>query len=609
MAIIYSYENENELKRSDKLVGTATSLYNGRVRRVTKNFTIGELSDFIAGGNLTLSNGGTTGPATLIDNILNIPIYQGAITLTTSGTSGVATLTGNTLNIPNYTTTTPTLQSVTNNGNTTTNTIDIAGFTAGFAFSDGYSIGAQDIENSWYSVIIPFVGLQTYDTSYNSVVGSEEIFVFSNDGLNYSSIKANGSLNLKKNGGSLGTLSTNTLTQARSWNLPNASGTIALTSDIPSVTGYVPYTGATGNVNLGNNDIYVAKYWMYDEPNDGYGSMHLTDGVFHVEDVDGHSMITFEDAFFTFAKSSTIRALLNVSNITVNRDYLFPDASGTIALTSDLSGYVPYIGATSNLNIAPYDLYAGDIYAGAWNGDVISLSSGGTGATTAAGARANLGAGTVNSVAALTLGTTGTDLSSSVATGTTDPVITLNVPTASATKRGALSSADWTTFNNKQNSLGYTPYRYVNATQSIGSNSTGETQLIRVTIPANSFSTNDIIKIKLRFSKTGLINANTLRMKMSTSASMPSAGASQIATVTMANTSTYTPFERLMGISAGNLKGYSFTTSNVTDLAATANNISSVAFDVTQTQYLYVSVNPAAITTDVTYLETIEITN
>jgi len=59
------------------------------------------------------------------------------------------------------------------------------------------------------------------------------------------------------------------------------------------------------------------------------------------------------------------------------------------------------------------------------------------------------GSGTVTSVAALTLGTTGTDLTSTVANGTTTPVITLNVPTASATNRGALSSTDWTTFNNK----------------------------------------------------------------------------------------------------------------------------------------------------------------
>lgn len=57
--------------------------------------------------------------------------------------------------------------------------------------------------------------------------------------------------------------------------------------------------------------------------------------------------------------------------------------------------------------------------------------------------------GTVTSVAALTLGTTGTDLSSTVATGTTTPVITLNVPTASATNRGVLSSTDWSTFNGK----------------------------------------------------------------------------------------------------------------------------------------------------------------
>ena len=70
--------------------------------------------------------------------------------------------------------------------------------------------------------------------------------------------------------------------------------------------------------------------------------------------------------------------------------------------------------------------------------------------------------GTVTSVAALTLGTTGTDLSSTVANGTTTPVITLQVPTASATNRGALSAADWTTFNGKATAFtyttGYIPY-------------------------------------------------------------------------------------------------------------------------------------------------------
>lgn len=93
----------------------------------------------------------------------------------------------------------------------------------------------------------------------------------------------------------------------------------------------------------------------------------------------------------------------------------------------------------------------------------VAIANGGTGATSAAAALTNLGAyaasnpagytantGTVTSVAALTIGTTGTDITSTVATGTTTPVITLNIPTASATNRGVLSAADWTTFNNKQ---------------------------------------------------------------------------------------------------------------------------------------------------------------
>lgn len=87
-----------------------------------------------------------------------------------------------------------------------------------------------------------------------------------------------------------------------------------------------------------------------------------------------------------------------------------------------------------------------------------TVSLTGAGGTTVTGTYPNFtissssgGSGTVTSVSALTLGTTGTDLSSTVANSTTTPVITLNVPTASATNRGVLSSTDWTTFNNKGN--------------------------------------------------------------------------------------------------------------------------------------------------------------
>jgi hypothetical protein len=84
------------------------------------------------------------------------------------------------------------------------------------------------------------------------------------------------------------------------------------------------------------------------------------------------------------------------------------------------------------------------------NGQVLTATS----STTATWQTPTSSGGTVTSVAALTLGTTGTDFSSSVANSTTTPVITLNLPTASATNRGALSSTDWSTFNGKQAALG-----------------------------------------------------------------------------------------------------------------------------------------------------------
>jgi hypothetical protein len=104
--------------------------------------------------------------------------------------------------------------------------------------------------------------------------------------------------------------------------------------------------------------------------------------------------------------------------------------------------------------------------------------------------------GTVTSVAALTLGTTGTDLSSTVANSTTTPVITLNVPTASAANRGALSAADWTTFNGKAPAVTYTtnyvPYGQGTTTPNQNANFTfdGTTQTAPIQRASNGILVN-----------------------------------------------------------------------------------------------------------------------
>jgi hypothetical protein len=97
---------------------------------------------------ITLTTTGTTGAATFIANILNIPQYQGSLTLTTTGSSGAATLIANTLNIPTYTLTglggVPSTRTITINGTTfdlsadrtwNVGTVTSVGLTAGTGIS------------------------------------------------------------------------------------------------------------------------------------------------------------------------------------------------------------------------------------------------------------------------------------------------------------------------------------------------------------------------------------------------------------------------------------------------------------------------------------------
>jgi hypothetical protein len=120
--------------------------------------------------------------------------------------------------------------------------------------------------------------------------------------------------------------------------------------------------------------------------------------------------------------------------------------------TTGTSG--PAVLAGGTLNIPQYTGGGASGVSQIVAGTNVTISpAGGTGVVTVNATGGGGGSGTVTNVSALTLGTTGTDLSSTVANGTTTPVITLNVPNASASNRGALTSTDWSTFNGKQNAI------------------------------------------------------------------------------------------------------------------------------------------------------------
>ena len=150
----------------------------------------------------------------------------------------------------------------------------------------------------------------------------------------------NGSLHLiqsNSDGSEVTTVNFEEPTANTTWSVPAKSAgsyDFASTDDIPTITGLVPYTGATADVNLGNNDLYVTKVWLYDESNDNYGSLHFTDSDFHIEDADGHKMLVIEDGFIQLHKTDTIQSNLYTSGLSATRDHYLPNESGTIALTS-----------------------------------------------------------------------------------------------------------------------------------------------------------------------------------------------------------------------------------------------------------------------------------
>lgn len=150
-----------------------------------------------------------------------------------------------------------------------------------------------------------------------------------------------------------------------------------------------------------------------------------------------------------------------------------------------------------------------------------------------------------------------------------------------------ISTATQTALNAKQNTI------YNAKAFGTFANTTGETQLVQITIPANTFSSVDKLSFFAMFSKTGTSNAWTIRIKISTSSSMPLGVNSQIAQAQPTATQLFTKINRDFMISGGTLKGFPFTANGNTDAASGTGAIGSVAFDPTVTQYFYISVTPA----------------
>jgi hypothetical protein len=231
--------------------------------------------------------------------------------------------------------------------------------------------------------------------------------------------------------------------------------------------------------------------------------------------------------------------------------------------------------------------------------------------------------GITSQVQNLATGTAGTDFAIS-STGSTH---TFNLPTASAANRGALSSADWSTFNGKQNSIGLTTvgnnlatltnpnaltYLRVNADNTITArtpaqvltdlgvssniilfrdltvytvaNTTTNTIAWSGSVAANTLQVNDIIDFQT------LVQGNTpngtafnIRLYVNTSASI--AGATQVGRFSVSNAACHGLFYRQIAVTAtgasGNIRVFSNAATSLSAYSQTNSTTSNITVNTT----------------------------
>lgn len=265
--------------------------------------------------------------------------YTNRITsLTTTGTSGAATLVANTLNIPNY-------------GSALSGYVPYTGATG------NVNLGAYKLTTS--SPLIDNIGsggslnFKMYDSSDDYALNNNNSFSFYPLAGYYAIFSFNNAGVRKRFLFHTGNLAADT---PRYYGMPNADGTLALTSDIVTYTLPTASTTILGGVKVDGTTITINGSGVISGANtyslpiataSVLGGVKIGSGV----SVDVNGVISV---------STSYQAPLNGTGfVKATGTTISYDNSTYLTTASAASTYVPYTGATTNVNLGVYSITTG----------------------------------------------------------------------------------------------------------------------------------------------------------------------------------------------------------------------------------------------------------
>lgn len=178
-----------------------------------------------------------------------------------------------------------------------------------------------------------------------------------------------------------------------------------------------------------------------------------------------------------------------------------------------------------------------------------------------------------------------------------------------ANKSSSYTASSTTTYPNtkalvdglatKQAVLSYTPYKFIQTSQTAHTGTLSETIVATATINGSTFNTSDVMKVLYGLNKGATTSGATLRLKINTSNTLT--GATTIATFNVTGTASDTILKRNFMLNGGNLYGLNFTsTAFVNDEANNATTYGSTAYNTANTLYLFFTIQLTASADSVT---------